>query len=364
MGKSQIKVRDNLNNTNKKKMQNLAIKKRLADYYLSIDEHVRPSIYSLQMSLSQMQDGFTVSYNTLNEMLSESRTDTTPNLHLVLALCRYWHLDYATILAPAEITKKPVPAENALIAKTEVLDDDGYSGNFYGYMYTKNVKRIEIVEFELLIDPSGDSTIATLTVYNNTDKVDGDTLDYKTVYVGTPLLLSKKNIVAMTLVDDTGAFYSFYLDYRHYNIDKLYYRKGIAVTTESESDKPLLNNFVLFQKKVSEEKRKTLIPGLLPLIGDSFVITKDDMESFMKNEDMVFFFNDYAYNWQGKEKEMYRIRVSHVLKSIEDENNEFERYRVINALLKLIEKSQAPVRIEYSNPEGMPGFAKTVIQRG
>ena len=365
MGKSLLKVKDNAVNEQEKKLQNLAIKKRLSDYYHSIDENIRPSLYSLQRILTDMQDGFSVSYNTLSDVLAvdKLRKDTTPNLHLVLALCRYWNLDYATILAPAKIAKKLVPVENALVAKTEILDDKGYSGTFYGYMYTKNIKRTEIVDFELNIEPKGDSTVATLTVYNSTDKVKGDSLDYQSVYVGTPLLLTKKNIIAMTLVDDTGAFYSFYIDYRSYNVDKLYYRKGIAVTTESESDKPLLNNFVLFQKEVSPEKRENLIPGLLPIVGDSFIITKEDMDFLKEDGELKTFFQEYSYNWNGKDKLMYRIRVSHILKSIEDENDEQERYRVINALLKLKEKAQAPVRIEYSNPEGMAGFAKTVIQR-
>lgn len=363
MDKRTKKVQDNNKQLTKKGLQNLAIKKRLRDYYLSIDEHIRPSIYSLEKELSEMPDGFSVSYNTLNEVLTESRTDATPNLHIVLALCRYWNLDYATIFAPAEMDRKPVPSENALIAKTEILDDEGYEGIFYGYMYTKNVKRTEIVEFELNIEPRGDTTRATLTIYNKTDKVNGDPLDYKSIYIGTPLLLTQKNIIVMTLVDSIGAFYSFYIDYRHYNIDKMYYRKGIAVTTESESDKPLLNNFVLFQKRVGKEKRNKLIPGLLPIVGDSFIITSDDMKLLESDPEMMDFFKAYSYNWHGKEKEMYRIRVSHVLKSIEDENDEQERYRVIKALLRLKEKAQAPVRIEYSNPEGMPGFAKTVIQR-
>ena len=60
---------------------------------------------------------------------------------------------------------------------------------------------------------------------------------------------------------------------------------------------------------------------------------------------------------------MVRIRFSHVLKSIDNEVDESERNRVIKALLRLQEKSLAPVRIEYTNPEGMPGFAKTYLQR-
>lgn len=78
---------------------------------------------------------------------------------------------------------------------------------------------------------------------------------------------------------------------------------------------------------------------------------------------MASFFRDYSYNWQGKDDAMVRIRFSHVLKSIDNEVDESERNRVIKALLRLQEKSLAPVRIEYTNPEGMPGFAKTYLQR-
>ncbi len=365
MGNSSIEVKKDKINEEEKKLQNMAIKKRLSDYYRSLDPNTRPSVYTLQKILMDMQDGFTVSYNTICDVLAEdgNRTGSTPNLHLVLGLCRYWNLDYATILAPAKVEKKVIPVENALVAKTEVLDDESYSGTYYGYMYTKNIKRTEIVEFELNIDMRGDSTKATLKVYNITDKVNGDPLDYVSIYKGTPLLHTKKGIISMTLVDEGGIFYSFYIDYRHYNVDKLYYRKGIAITTESETDKPLMNNFVLFQKRVSKEKRNKLIPGLLPIVGDSFIITKEDMDSFAKDSKMKEFFDDYSYNWLGKDKPMYKIRVSHILKSIEDENDEKERFRVIEALLRLKEKAQAPVRIEYTNPEGMPGFAKAVIQR-
>lgn len=121
--------------------------------------------------------------------------------------------------------------------------------------------------------------------------------------------------------------------------------------------------FILFQAKVSKEKQKKLIPGLLPLTGDSFWIKEKDLEELETEEDMAAFYRDYGHNWQHSKETMYRICISHVLTSIVDDTDELERFRVIKALLRLNEKAQAPVRIEYENMDGMPGFAKKILQR-
>lgn len=361
MSKNTLKVNENPEYSENKALQNIAIKSRLATFYRELED--RPSIYRLQKALAEMKDGFLASYNTLNDVLSENPSSTTPNLHLVLALCRYWNLDYATILAPASEDRKPIPSPNALAENLIILNDNKYFGKFYGYMYTKNLKRKEIIKFTLQIDSSTDSTIAVLTTYSNPEKVNGEITEFISSYKGIPVLIQKVGIITMTLTNDDGQFYSFFFDYRTYSFDKLYYRKGIAITSESESDKPLLCNFVLFQNELSEKKRKKYISGLLPITDDYFIIKKSVLDNLATEEDMASFFRDYSYNWQGKDDAMVRIRFSHVLKSIDNEVDESERNRVIKALLRLQEKSLAPVRIEYTNPEGMPGFAKTYLQR-
>lgn len=152
MSKNTLKVNENPNYSENKALQNIAIKKRLATFYRELED--RPSIYRLQKALAEMKDGFLASYNTLNDVLSENPSSTTPNLHLVLALCRYWNLDYATILAPASEDRKPIPSPNALAENLIILNDNKYFGKFYGYMYTKNLKRKEIIKFTLQIDSS------------------------------------------------------------------------------------------------------------------------------------------------------------------------------------------------------------------
>lgn len=361
MSTKTLRVNENSKQTEEKKLQNIAIKKRLADYYRSLNE--RPSIYSLQRSLADMKGGFLASYNTLNDMLSEDPSDKTPNLHLVLALCRYWNLDYATILAPASENRKVIPSSNALAENLVILNDKNYLGKFFGYMYCKNNNRKEIIRFTLQIASSIDSTIAELTTYSNSEQVNGEMQEIIATYKGIPVLIQKVGIITMTLTADNGEFYSFFFDYRRYNTAKLYYRKGIAITSESQSDKLLFCNFVLFQNEVNQRKCKKYVPGLLPITDDYFIIKKSALNELEKDEEMASFFKDYSYNWHGKEDTTIRIRFSHVLQSIENEADSSEKNRVIKALLRLQEKSQAPVRIEYTNPDGMPGFAKTYLQR-
>ncbi|HJB28419.1 MAG TPA: hypothetical protein IAA06_06455 [Candidatus Blautia faecavium] len=363
MGKHPIKVNGNFKYSSDKAEQNKAIKRRLAGYYKSLDETARPSVYALQRALAEQPDGFAVSYTTLNDLLSEEPTDTTPNLHLVIALCRYWHLDYAAVLAPASQDVKIAPSAKAFTEHMTVLRDEGYFGTFYGYMYSKNIKRAKISEFTLSINSTGDSASARLTIRSTPENVKGDRIEYQAVYTGIPFLISRKDVIFMTLTDERGQFYTLFMDYRHYNIDKLYYRKGIAVTAETESNKPLLCNYVLFQARVSKEKQKDLIPGLLPLTGDSFWVKEKDLKELESEEEMAAFFHDYEHNWQHSKETMYRISISHVLTSIVEDTDETEQFRVIKALLRLNEKAQAPVRIEYENPDGMPGFAKKILQR-
>lgn len=82
MGKNPIRINENPKYSEDKAIQNIAIKKRLARFYRELEE--RPSIYSLQRILAKMDDGFVASYNTLNDMLSESHPQQPPIYTLYL----------------------------------------------------------------------------------------------------------------------------------------------------------------------------------------------------------------------------------------------------------------------------------------
>lgn len=354
---------DKIEYTDNKKSQNLIIKKRLADYYRNIPKDIRPSIYSLQQKLADMPDGFEISYNTLNDILSESRTDSVPNIYAVISLCRYWHLDYAAILAPPETKIVPTRSLTSLFEKTRILDDSGYFGLFHGYLYTRNLNRNEIISFKLEINKNGDSVLAKMTTFSKPDDINGNIIPYDVCYEGIPLIFEKTNSIFIVLTNVDGYSYILYFDYKHYNASGLYYRKGIAITTDSLSDKPLLENFVLFKNKITDEKVKSFVPGLLSFINDSFIITNEALEELAKDKDMASFFEDYDYNWKSKAISGYRIMTNQILESIDNKHDNKEVIRVTKALLHMAAKSQSPIRIKYVVPSEILKFAKTYLQR-
>lgn len=366
MGSKALNVKEDPVNKEKKDAQNRAIRDRLADYYDSLDENTRPSVYTLQKELADRKDGFIISYNTLNELLCKKKQEDVPvpNLHLVLALCRYWNLDYATILAPPESDEKPVPYPDALVEKSQVLDDSDYHGVFHGYMYTKNKGRQEIVYFELRIQPEGNTVIAQMRTHSTTEKVDGELKPRSVIYTGVPIILTKPKTVYMVLTNREGNSYILYFDYRHYeNGLGMYYRKGVALAIESTSGKPLVTNFLLFQNKVGQDKVKKYIPGLLRFVDEKFIIEDKAIEQLRKEDDMKEFFKRYEYNWEKKTITGYRVIFEHVIKSIDNPDDDAEVIRVMNGLFRMLEKSESPIRYDYDNPPGMPKYAKTYLQR-
>lgn len=101
----------------------------------------------------------------------------------------------------SQLRRKPIPSPNALAENLIILNDNKYFGKFYGYMYTKNLKRKEIIKFTLQIDSSTDSTIAVLTTYSNPEKVNGEITEFISSYKGIPVLIQKVGIITMTLTN-------------------------------------------------------------------------------------------------------------------------------------------------------------------
>ena len=132
-----------------------------------------------------------------------------------------------TIFAPASQDRKPVPSSDALAENLTILNDRKYFGKFYGYMYTKNIKRKEIIKFTLQIDSFADSTLAKLITYSNPEKVSGEMVEHTATYKGIPVLIPKKKIITMTLTDNEGQFYSFFTG--HIMLKSFIIEKGLQL---------------------------------------------------------------------------------------------------------------------------------------
>ena len=74
-----------------------------------------------------------------------------------------------------------------------VLDDPGYMGKFYGYMYSANTgKDRDLIKFELIFEKLGGKTTAKM-VYQGI-------LNDVRIFYGTPVLVAKTKTVFILLV--------------------------------------------------------------------------------------------------------------------------------------------------------------------
>ena len=339
---------------------NGAIHKFFSNYYNNMGDSSRPSIPVLQKQLLEIEGGMFFSTNTISDALSNAGKSAI-SMNLVVALCRLWKLDISDVFAEAFASYEVRPTFDTVIHGAKYLTNPGYMHTFYGYLYPNNDKDYRILEFELKIGESDSLPRAVMTKHyaNRPDKV--------SVYEGIPVVLDVNRLVLLVMTREDGRTCVLMFEYRELTPqgDGLYFRKGICITTESNSDKPILTNFVLFRERISEDKKKYL-PGLLTLQNDSILIKRDILERLREDEEMASFFADYEYNWNISDRNVLTIRFSQILSSIEDqhdpERNQEETFRVTKSLLRMAEISEAPVRLTYSNRNEMMEFARYFMQ--
>lgn len=338
-----------------------AIKERLINYYKKRKEKFNESLRKIREQLAD-DGGFDVSYTALRDVLT-SENGKVPNMCIVLGLCRLWNLDYADIFAPPEGTVEVAPSSDALAAKVQILNDADYQGIFHGYIRSRNLERDEIMSFELEIKPKGSGISATMTTHSNPRKITGEVVPYSEVFTGTPLLLTKTQNVFILLTSEKGYFYCLFFKYRPYNFEKLYFRCGIAVSTESVANSLVLQNFVLFLQPVNENK-KPYISGLLKVTDDYLWVPKSEVDALLEDEQFADLLSQYGGAFIGKEpREVYRIKATQILDFIEKKNDSEEICNAMRVVYMLQGKSIAPDSIAYSNLPGLSGFAKHYLQR-
>ncbi len=340
--------------------QQKAIKQRLIDYFDKLKDSQGLTYASVQLQLRNSTDGFDVSYTALHDVLTLN--DKAPNMCIVLGLCRLWHLDYALVFAPPEQDVTLASSDKAFEEKVKVLKDPKYLGTYYGYKYTRNHDKDEIESFELVMKEQGNSTEARMITHSRPSRVGGEKGNYSNTYIGTPYLVTKSGTVTMTLINDDGDFCTIFFDYRTYGYEKLYFRKGIVVSAESNNTKPYLMNFLLFQRPVSKEKQQKYFPGMLKLIENGFYVPKGEVDSLLKDDDFSRCMSKYCPHLEDRERNLYFFKVSSILDNLDDNRNTNEVNEAMRFIFQLQGKATTLSAIEYDNPKGLPGFAKTYLQ--
>ena len=347
-------------NSDKKKRQVAAIKTRLNAEYVKY-QNIGGNYHSLAKLLDNEQ-GFEVNYETLRKTLNTD-DNSTLDFFCVLALCRYWKLDISYILSPPDSTEQPMPAIETMMdsIKFKVLDDPAYLGTYYGFLSSNKENSSELYKMCLKIEPSpSKSFTASLGIGRSVAGSDEcNEKDAKQLW-GTPIISTTNNNLSILFTDNIGNLVFLYMQYIQHNTFKMYYRKGIAVTTASSpAREPVMQSFVLFNEPVPDEKL-IYIPGLLLSPQKTFAVTEKNAETLLaENPLLEQFFEEFHYLLEHSKDSVYRINENTIL----SEESQMTIENRIRALLLLKERSVSTGKFFYSQNNGYSDFAKDYLHR-
>ena len=335
------------------------IKERLNTEYQSYSER-GGNIYSLLTALNK-EYGFELNYDTLRKTLNTEPGTTTLDFFCVLALCRYWKLDTAYILSPPDNRTKPMPSAESQMSsgKYVVLDDPDYLGTYYGYLMSNKPggdQSLHLMRLKIENTHSGFS--ASLTIQSTVTYTDRTEPLRKHLH-GTPIVSTFNHNIAILLTDDIGNLVFLYTEYKQYLAHEVYYRKGIAVTSASSSERePLMQAFVLFGRPIPREKL-AYIPGLLLPPQNDFPITKASMEQLRTDHPLLQqFYEEFHYLLEHHLEQVYLINETVIL----SEQSSMSKEDRIRALLLLKEKSLAVNRFFFTPAMDYAAFSKLYMQ--
>ena len=307
-----------------------AVKERLNQEYNKFANN-GGTLYSLHKILNERQ-GFELNYDTLRKTLNPQ--SSTLDFFCVLALCRYWKLDTAYILSPPGNTQKPMPPAEAMVdsIKFKALDDPAYLGTYYGFLFSNKKDNSDLHRLCLKIEPSqGGGFAAALTVESNVVDKDGVRPLRKELH-GIPILSAFNSNIFMTLTDDMGNFFFLYMNYKKYITPRVFYRKGVAVTSAATDERePVMQSFVLFDRPIPEDKL-CYIPGLLLPPQDSCPITEEALNTLKREHSAVArFAEEFDYMIREHRETVYDVNEISILAEKSSMSRE-ERFKALSLL--------------------------------
>ncbi|MCD8188718.1 MAG: hypothetical protein LUD78_00590 [Clostridiales bacterium] len=347
-----------MNQENAKSKQIQAIKTRLNDALKA----EKMSINQLTDAINDSNSEIKVNYNTVRHAFDH--TSDALDLTALIAISRYLHLDTGLLLSPPDTVYKTLKSVTDISSSGQftILNDDKYKGKYYGYLYSANQKSDTIVHFELENESTPEGFASTLFYHGRISHVDGRVEESSRELYGTPILHTLSSNVFIHFTNDLGDSFYFYFSRQWFRSYTLYFRKGIVLTASSIGEHPpIVQNFVLFARKLSKEKERYL-PGLLGTASPSFTIRKDDVDDLRASEPVVAdFFKDFDYILSHNTSTVYEINEQQILPSIN--KHTMDRDTVYQALCLLKEHALEPNRIVYEDNNDLAGFSKTFLQR-
>ena len=320
------------------------------------------NFHQLTNNINNSDDELTINYNTLKNALSYS--NDALDITIVIAVCRYLHLDTAYILSPPDtpdINSETDKNAGFSQGKFIVLNNEKYFGEFKGFFFSSNPKKQEIDRMDLKIYQQHDTVVAEMTYHRYYQLVNGER-KYKPIKLyGTPYLDTVHSNIFIQLTNDQGDFYLLFYNCQHFRSQHLFFRRGGAFTFSILRDfLPISINFVLFASEVPDDKLK-YIPGLLSGMSQNFIIPKSEFEQLKKDSTLIQeFYKEFNYILDHDSEDTFYINENAILSA---KNLFMEKEDIIKALLILKSNSHSLKHVVYDDPDWLSQFAKNFLQK-
>lgn len=335
-----------------KEEQILAIKKRLND---AVDK-INISTNKLKDELNNKY-GYEINYETLNNTLNSSKPKSL-DMICVIALCRYFNLDTAFVLSePNNPNSEIYTNENQFVSERfAILSDPKYFGDYYGYFYSPKKTNNLIDDFHLEIKKEYGKTVARLTINYHSYKNNGQLKQSKKELMGTPIMVKPSNIY-IVFTEGKGQFILFSFSYIVYNENKLYFRRGAMITHGRDAARqPLMQSFVMFNKKLSQQDVEQYVPGFLLLYDTVFHLSVRKLEELSKNHpEVAYIFDEFGYIFKANQEQYYKVNETQILASV---RNNIPKQDVVKALQLMKANATDATRIYFPEIDEFSEFSK------
>lgn len=337
--------------TNYKLSHIQVIKERLNILY---DRFTPKNINALKDALNKDSE-YNIQYTTLLNTLIFTKRSI--DLYCVIAMCKYFDVNISDVLAEpdSENFEQLLVINKYNTENQSVLNDPNYTGTFHGYFYSTKTTNSNIDEFTLTISSEGKRAKATLEIYWNTLSEVGTETTKRKSLTGTPILVDPSNIyIVFRNARNDHIILSY--SYVKYRLNKLYFRRGAIVTMRTESLRvPLVESFVLFNKKLADEELQ-YIPGFLLLNDSDFHINKDDFDKLIESNTDVKYLHDNLSNiYNYSTKPVITINENQILNS---KKVDVSKEKIVRGLLILKKYALDAKQISYPEIPEFSEFSK------
>lgn len=249
-------------------------------------------------------------------------------------------------------------------SKFPVLEDDGYTGEFVGFILPPTTSNDSISQFDLTMKKDEDGVMKAKVV-RTTTYYSSKTRTMRTeqfVYHGVPLYAKKYKAVLIFMTDEKakGEFYFLSFGFEEYRTDEgLVFRQGLSVTGQAIGRGTLVaQNFLVFNKPIEDTKMK-YISGLLKAPNNEFCVPVEEAEKLAeKYPEVRKFMADRAEVIERNRRQVYIFYEDNI---ISDKLSSLSAYDRIKAILLLKSKSTIGSKYYYTADCKYSGFVKNYL---